>query len=208
MDNFAKNLKMLRRQKGMNQEELAEKLNIRKTTVSNYETGYSRPRMSMMHQIATLFGTSVNMLVQDPSTVLKSPDFAEEAGSTSVPLYAHVNGPNFWGEPLEGLTFPTAFLGAGEFFALKITGDHMDKASLSTGSIAIVRKQGLFDNGDVVLVSLDAEPAFVSRYYAVGQLISLVPDSSNPACRPLIIDPKEQSVNLFGKVVNSLQKIV
>ncbi len=209
MNNFAKNLKNLRKQRGMNQEELAKRLNVRKTTISNYETGYSEPRTDIMQQIADIFGITLDELVQPALPSLKSPDAESDVDNfVSLPVYGKLFINDFPHYPLHLINFPRALLGSGRFFALQVPDEHMDRAALSPGSIAIVHEQGLFDNGDIVVASVDGGPAFLCRYYIEGDLISLISDSSNPLHRPVIINPKEQDLKLFGKVVKSLQDVL
>ncbi len=63
MRDIGKNIKQLRQQKNMTQDELAEKLFVTRQTVSNYETGKSRPDIEMLTRIAETLET-------DPNTVL------------------------------------------------------------------------------------------------------------------------------------------
>ena len=51
---IGKMLKMLRSNKGYNQTELAEKLNIAQTTLSGYETNYSNPNFDIIEEIAKI----------------------------------------------------------------------------------------------------------------------------------------------------------
>lgn len=51
---IGKMLKMLRSNKGYNQTELAEKLNIAQTTLSGYETNYSNPNFETIEEIAKI----------------------------------------------------------------------------------------------------------------------------------------------------------
>ena len=46
----------------MAQQELADKLKIGKTTVSNYETGYSKPDTDTLIQMSKIFNVSLNYL--------------------------------------------------------------------------------------------------------------------------------------------------
>ena len=63
MRDIGKNIKQLRQLKNMTQDELAEKLFVTRQTVSNYETGKSRPDIEMLTRIAETLDT-------DPNTVL------------------------------------------------------------------------------------------------------------------------------------------
>ena len=63
MNKFCKRLISLRKSKNMTQQELAKNLGIGKTTISNYETGYSSPDIEMLSKIATYFNVSADFLL-------------------------------------------------------------------------------------------------------------------------------------------------
>ena len=67
MKDIAKNIRDLRSQKNMTQDELAEKLFVTRQTVSNYETGKSRPDVEMLTRIAEALDTDVNSLIYGPA---------------------------------------------------------------------------------------------------------------------------------------------
>ena len=71
MRDIGKNIRALRMRKHMTQDELAEKLFVTRQTVSNYETGRSRPDVEMMLAIAEALDTDAN-------TVLYGPPVSEE----------------------------------------------------------------------------------------------------------------------------------
>ncbi len=59
---FAKRLSQLRAEKGLTQDEVAEVLGCKRTTICNYETGYSEPRMIELIRLAELFDVSIDYL--------------------------------------------------------------------------------------------------------------------------------------------------
>ena len=63
MRDIAKNIKALRQQKNMTQDELAEALFVTRQTVSNYETGRSRPDVEMLLKIAEALGSDANTVL-------------------------------------------------------------------------------------------------------------------------------------------------
>ena len=63
MRDIGKNIRDLRIRENMTQDELAEKLHVTRQTVSNYETGRSRPDVDMLTLIAQALNT-------DPNTIL------------------------------------------------------------------------------------------------------------------------------------------
>lgn len=60
---FKENLISLRKMKGLSQEELAEKMDISRQTLSKYETGESLPDIEKCKQLADIFGVSLDDLV-------------------------------------------------------------------------------------------------------------------------------------------------
>ena len=63
MANVGKNIRRLRNEKRMTQDELAEKLFVSRQTISNYETGKSNPDIDMLLKIAEIFQTDVTVLI-------------------------------------------------------------------------------------------------------------------------------------------------
>ena len=59
------NLKALRKQKGLSQEELSVKLNVVRQTISKWEQGLSVPDAEMLVSISKIFDTSVSTLLGD-----------------------------------------------------------------------------------------------------------------------------------------------
>ena len=68
---LSENLKVLRKQKGFSQEELAVRINVVRQTVSKWEKGLSVPDADSVVKLAEIFGVSVNELLGEE---LKSED--------------------------------------------------------------------------------------------------------------------------------------
>ena len=60
---LSENIKTLRKQKGYSQEQLAEKLNVVRQTVSKWEKGYSVPDADMLEELADIFEVAVGELL-------------------------------------------------------------------------------------------------------------------------------------------------
>lgn len=60
---FKDNLMMLRKMRGMTQEELAEKIDVSRQTLSKYETGESLPDVEKSRLIAEVFDVTLDELV-------------------------------------------------------------------------------------------------------------------------------------------------
>ena len=62
---FAENVKMLRKQAGMSQEQLAEKLGVSRQAVTKWETGAGIPDIENIMAISMLFDISIDDLLSN-----------------------------------------------------------------------------------------------------------------------------------------------
>ena len=72
MKDIGKNIKEYRIKKNLSQEEMAERLEVSKRTISNYETGRSRPDLDMLEKIAEELGVGINEIVYGDSLAEKN----------------------------------------------------------------------------------------------------------------------------------------
>lgn len=206
MSEFRQTIAMLRKEKGLSQAELAEKLGVRKTTISNYETGYSTPDRRMLLLLAELFDVSVDFLlgVGDNDTSLEEPFFNLQP----IPVVGEVRAgnPTFAQEEiLDYLYVPRDFVKGYDYFGLVVNGDSMNMARLLPGDVLLVRRQTTADNGDIVIASFGGEEATVKRYYQNGERVILRPESSNPTYLPIEVDlSTDADFVILGKVVRAV----
>lgn len=73
--NFAKNLQILRKMTNVTQEELAEKMNVSRQTVSKWELGTALPEVEKLLELGEMFHCSIDQLLRD------NMDFSSEAYS-------------------------------------------------------------------------------------------------------------------------------
>ena len=77
-ENVSQNLIKYRKAIGITQAELAEKLNYSDKAVSKWERAESVPDIYILHQIAELFGISVDTLISPPKE--EKPSFVKQVG--------------------------------------------------------------------------------------------------------------------------------
>ena len=63
MNRFKKNIKYLRKQKKLTQIELSEELGVKRTSVINWENGYSYPGMETLFKVKEYFDVSLDDLL-------------------------------------------------------------------------------------------------------------------------------------------------
>jgi transcriptional regulator with XRE-family HTH domain len=101
---FSKKLKGLREQKGLSQEALAEKLNIPRSTVTNYENNNDRmPRHQRLKEIADFFGVTVDYLMSRSDTEQLNPleeSLLEDIDKLSLEEIISKHKPKLDGKPV------------------------------------------------------------------------------------------------------------
>lgn len=76
---LAENIKSIRKQRGMTQEELATRLNVVRQTVSKWEKGLSVPDADLLKRIAEILETDVSTLLGAPiNTESSTNEIAEQ----------------------------------------------------------------------------------------------------------------------------------
>jgi len=68
MNKVHSTIRLLRVEKGINQDQLAEQLHVTRQAVSNWETGKTQPDIETLTQIAEYFGVSVERLIYGKET--------------------------------------------------------------------------------------------------------------------------------------------
>lgn len=81
-------LKELRKEKGLTQEQTAEKLNVSGRTISRWETGNNMPDISLLTEIAELYEVSIPEII---SGERKSENMNEEVKETAEVMATYAN---------------------------------------------------------------------------------------------------------------------
>ena len=207
-----------RKELGLTQQELADKLGYKsKTTINKIELGINDLRQRKIVEFAGALHCSPAYLMgwtDDPMQNVSSPspDMVDEIPairpgtvrrmipvlgriSAGVPLYAEENIEYY---------ISTDVVGEGDYFALKVKGDSMNAARIYDGDILIVRKQDIVEDNDIAVVLVNGDEATVKRFRRSGNLITLVPQSTNPKHTIQVYNPEQVPVKVLGKVVRSL----
>jgi len=91
----------------------------------------------------------------------------------------------------------------GRYFLLRAVGDSMDLAGIEDGDLVLVKQQAVANNGERVVALVDDE-ATVKVYQSKGNVVMLLPNSSNPKHQPIILT---RDFRIQGLVVNTIPKI-
>lgn len=192
-------IEFYRTKMGLNQKELAERLHLAKSTMSQYESDARNPSDEIKRALCELFDITMDELMG----MQKRPK--SEKG-VAVPVLGRVSG----GIPIDAIQevesweeLPRAMASRGEYFALKVKGDSMSP-TINNGSIVIVRKQDSVENREiaVVLVNSDTE-ATIKRVEKKNHGLVLIADNAL-VYSPHFYSEEEVSalpVRVIGRVV-------
>lgn len=197
-----KNIKAFRLKQGLTQAELAAKLGVDRSSVTQWETGVTTPRMKVITKLSTLFNTTPSVLISDSSTLTKLPI----SGSTAtLPLrtLGKVHAGVMDDDTICGdedvqvpervvLAYPDAFL-------LRVEGNCMDRV-IPEGSHVVVVPHKVPTNGSIVVIRDDTYEAIMRRYYKGSSALMLSPDSYEEEYQDIIVHDG-QEITLIGVVV-------
>ena len=77
MSIVAKNIRHLRKLKGLTQEILAENLNVSRSRIGSYEEGRSAPTIEFLIQLSDFFRLPIDILLRNDLTKSKDASFIE-----------------------------------------------------------------------------------------------------------------------------------
>ncbi len=143
----------------------------------------------------------------DNVVALKRPEPARPAPANDVieiPLHGRIAA----GMPIEAmessamLPVPAALLGAGEHFALEVSGDSMIEAGIFDGDYALIRKTDVARDGEIVVALVRGEEATLKYLRRENGRVRL--DPANAAYEAQLYDPRE--VLIQGKLAGLLRR--
>lgn len=108
-------------------------------------------------------------------------------------------------EALEGqstLPVPAALLGAGEHYALEVSGDSMIEAGILDGDYALIRRTDTVRDGEIVVALVRGEEATLKYLRHEEGMIRL--DPANVAYEPQYLAPEE--VQVQGRLAGLLRR--
>lgn len=162
----ATDLKRIRAQRGLTQQQLADALQTTRVSVARYEAG--------MRRIPGMVQVVLDRLGR----------------SSEIPMAGMVAA-GFPIEPIpqsELIDVPPSMLRGGNTFALRVKGESMKDDGILPGDLVVVRKQETAENGQTVVALVNHE-ATIKTYVQRDSHIELHP--ANQAMQPIIVRPSD-----------------
>lgn len=206
---ISERIKQLRKQNKWTQQDLANRLHVGKTTVSNYETGHSDPNIDMINQLSKIFDVSIDYLLGTPN------DTVEMLGqAVTMNKYPYIDDYVSAGSPvnIEGMKdVPNIYVpdellgsyaGSKRLFFLKVNGESMNKIIPNGSTIGVISYDSINDikNGDIVVYSTEDHSFAVKYFYKKEDKLIFRPSSTLDCYYDLVFNI-ENNIQIIGKVV-------
>lgn len=207
---FSTRLKLLRKEKGFTQSDVARMVFIDKTAVSKWELGLNFPNQNIQTRLADLFGVSVDYLLG--RTDIRNANLSPPAETiVDMPIVGSVRA-GMGGNIVSDDTGDTRRIAAAalhgrpdEYFLLRVRGDSMYPEVLD-GDCVLVRKMDSVESGSMAVVLYDEDYATVKwvEYVEGEDWVRLIPN--NPAYPPVRVEGAElEKCRILGEVVDIMR---
>lgn len=192
VNDVGKRIAELRRERGINQEQLAEMALLSRVTVARYESGRIEPGASALSRIADVLNVSTDELL---CRTEKLPPFISITKS-GVPIIGEIA----CGTPITAQQNITGYADLPESvnadFALKCKGQSMSP-TFEEGDLVLIRQTPDIENGQIAAVGIDGE-AMLKRVYKNETGVTCVSD--NPSFAPMFF-PAGEGMTVYGMAV-------
>lgn len=204
-------LKILREEKGLTKTQLAKLLNVKSQSIGQYEREERDLSTEKLIKFASFFGVTTDYILGISNTRLS--DSADLNNLLHIPVLGKIPA----GTPVLAVENILKYLPISpdmfsiteeqDLFFLKVDGESMNNI-VANGSYVLVKKQDYAENGNIVVALVNNnDEATLKRYKIIdNQFVMLEPDSSFAEFEPIIINLKNQSFRIIGKVVGSYKE--
>ena len=197
------NIRRLREQRGLTQEQLGKMVDVSRSTITQWERGWTTPRMGNVQLLAGALGVSTADIIADklpPSNAIKP--------ATAKPAYAPLLGRVHAGEAQEPDVLQDAIPVPYEIikrhpqgYFLQVEGDCMDNV-YPDGCYILIDPEQRPSNGSIAVVSIDGADYVMRRLYRGANTLILSPDSHNAEYEDMVFAATtEHTVEFHGTVV-------
>lgn len=198
---IAAKLKELRKQSGMNVDQVGNAVGKSGKTISAWEVGRGQPDGDELIALCRLFGAHISDFYGVKPPVVNEEDYID------VPLYGSIAA----GTPIEMIesegTFPIPRAKHEEFpkaFLLRVAGESMNRI-LPNGCYALVDPcDDVERDNQPYAVCVNGYDATVKRVHKLNNGFELVPDSTDPTFKPQVFDygiEGTETITPIGRVV-------
>ena len=208
MEQLYENIRKLRTEKGISQDELARLTGYKdRSSITKIESGKVDLAQSKIMLFAKVLGTTPADLMGLTTTSKDSlPPGAIKLETKELPILGSVacGKPIF--DPSDGVQIkvPSSFHAD---FGLYARGDSMIGADIHDGDLVFFVQQQTVENGQIAAVFIDDEVTLKRVYYQQGE--RLVLQAENSSVPPIIIEgPDLNQVHIIGRAIAKQSAVV
>ena len=231
---FSERLRILRKDKGLTQEELGEKVGVSNVSISWYESGNRTPDAATLNKLADVLETSTDYLLgridgssgnssansvtverrgslmTDPKKMLKQRCLEEinnhvELRRIPVLEYIKAGYDLYAEEQLIGYEYVDANkVVNGEYFFLLVRGDSMEGARLFDGMRVLVRRQEYVPEGKIGVIIINGDEATL-KYVFYPDPNHVLLQAANPNFSPRLLVAND--VQVIGQAIESVMNL-
>lgn len=217
MDTPTTSIKMRLREalniRNMTQQELSDKTGIPKASISQYLSGYAKPKSDRIYMISSALNISEAWLLgfdvpiegkskhTEPPADIKTFDNLYPIEVHKYPMLGEIacGEPIFVNEERESYVLSGTKIDAD--FCLKAKGDSMIGARILDGDIVFIKETTMVENGDIAAVAINDE-VLLKRFDYLKEENILALHSENPRYKTMRFSGEElDHIRVLGKAV-------
>lgn len=201
---LAENIRKFRTDADLTQAKLADLVGVTRATVTQWETGWSQPRMGAVEKLSEVLGVSMSELV-DGSNIKRVPGAITppEPRKAYLPLLGKVHAGDAQ-EPQvldERISLPyEVWERHRDGYFLQVEGQCMSRV-YPEGSYILIDPARRPANGSIAVVSIDGADYVMRRLYKGSSVLVLSPDSWEEGYEDIVIAGDDHTVEFVGSVV-------
>lgn len=201
---LAENIRKFRTDADLTQAKLADLVGVTRATVTQWETGWSQPRMGAVEKLSEVLGVSMSELVDD-SNIKRVPGAITptEPRKAYLPLLGKVHAGDAQ-EPQvldERISLPyEVWERHRDGYFLQVEGQCMSKI-YPEGSYILIDPMQRPTNGSIAVVSIDGADYVMRRLYKGSSVLVLSPDSWEAGYEDIVIAGDDHTLEFVGSVV-------
>lgn len=210
------NIIQLREHYGITQSDLAKIAGVSRGAVSQWEGGFSEPRMGAIQKIADHFRIAKSNIIEDDG--MKSiiyPDMYDHrkadvhpvsikvVPTVMVPVVGHVHAGQWEDEEVADRVVPVADVIVAnhpEAKGLIVDGHCMDRVIPEGSCVLYDPEMTEPANGSVVIVETEDYSALMRRWHSTGKTLLLEPDSFDDTIDDIVLRWEDGPIKVIGTV--------
>ena len=216
---FPKIIEKARNMMGCSQTEFGELVGIGKTTISNYETGYSIPSWENLERIADAMNISMVELLTFGETYtnvskLTLPRNMQVTSDRIIPVLTRKMLKLYQKDvPFGGadkfISLPGSMLsGDGEYICFKAIDNSLKGDNISANDYLFVKVKNVACNNDIVVAqNCESDDVIIRKFMREGHIISFIPSRVTEKMSVIRTDERDKEYRIIGIVEKVLSSI-